>query len=278
MLHIHFGTGRLGLGLIAPFFQTPTSELYLLNRAVSGSNPTGGTALSPSRRNELLRDHPEKRYVVQTPEGRQSVRYDGFSAYEGEDVEGAISSILERSKQKGRGVIVTGSVLKASNYKPVLRALDVICRAAEREPGSVGRIFLVACENTVSAPEVLADDGLAALVTPRVRCHVAPVHALVDRMCVELEEDASSAHPTVRACCEEYGSLKLHLTDETEPLQDVLRGSRVEFTRYVDVEKQIKSWLLNGAHWLIALRAFQEAGGDQDLKLNRYLKASPEHQ
>ena len=46
MLHIHFGAGRLGLGLVAPFFQKPGSELYLLNRATSGSNPTGSAGLS----------------------------------------------------------------------------------------------------------------------------------------------------------------------------------------------------------------------------------------
>lgn len=54
MLHIHFGTGRLGLGLVAPFFQSEGSELYLLNRSSSAKNPTGSTALEPSRRNELL--------------------------------------------------------------------------------------------------------------------------------------------------------------------------------------------------------------------------------
>ena len=53
MLHIHFGTGRLGLGLIAPYLQTVESDLYLLNRAVSASNATGETALSPARRNQI---------------------------------------------------------------------------------------------------------------------------------------------------------------------------------------------------------------------------------
>ena len=44
------------------------------------------------------------------------------------------------------------------------------------------------------------------------------VHALVDRMCVGLEEDNTTAHPTVRVVAEEYGSLKLGLYRETEPL------------------------------------------------------------
>lgn len=60
MMHLHFGTGRLGLGLVAPFFQTPGSQLHLLNRATSGTNATGATALSPERRNRLLQSHPEQ--------------------------------------------------------------------------------------------------------------------------------------------------------------------------------------------------------------------------
>jgi hypothetical protein len=190
-------------------------------------------------------------------------------------VRGIIESILTRSTQKAAGVIVTASVLKASNYRPVAQALGVICKAAGRDPGSVGRAFLVACENTVTAAEVFEEECLADLITPEVRAGVTCVHALVDRMCVELEEDASAEHPTVRACAEEYGSLKLHLTADTESLPEMLRGSRVEFTRYVDIEKQIKSWLLNGGHWLIALRAFHAAGGDHELKLNHFLSASP---
>src|SRR3954471_8496774 len=91
MLHIHFGAGRLGLGLIAPFFQKTGSELYLLNRAVSGTNPTGSTGLSPQRRNELLQDHPERHYFIRKPAGddsdRQVVRYDRFFEHGEDDVE-----------------------------------------------------------------------------------------------------------------------------------------------------------------------------------------------
>lgn len=54
MLHLHFGAGRLGLGLIAPAFRTSGSELHLLNRAVSGDKATGGTSLGSERRNALL--------------------------------------------------------------------------------------------------------------------------------------------------------------------------------------------------------------------------------
>ncbi len=103
MSHIHFGAGRLGLGLVAPVFRGGDSELYLLNRAVSGVKATGDTAVSSARRNAL----------------------------------------------------------------------------------------------------------------------------------------------------------------------------EVEFSRHVDTEKQIKSWLLNGTHWLIALNAFQESRGGRDMKLNEFLIADP---
>ncbi len=91
MLHIHFGPGRLGLGLVAPFFKAEGSELFLLNRANSGKNPTGSTALGPSRRNELLQNNSRKMYVIDTPghsatnevaNPREQVHYDGFFAFE----------------------------------------------------------------------------------------------------------------------------------------------------------------------------------------------------
>jgi mannitol-1-phosphate/altronate dehydrogenase len=281
MLHIHFGTGRLGLGLVAPFFQTPNSELYLLNRAVAASKPTGSTALSPARRNELLRDNPDRCYVVDAPNdpsAREVVRYDEFFAYDDENLNDIIRTILEKSTQKERGVIVTAAVLKTENYASVLQALDLICEAKEQSPDSIGKIALVACENTVSACEVLEHPSMAERVTPRLRCHVTCVHALVDRLCVGLEEDHAGAHPMVRACAEPYGSLKLQLSGDTEGLVDMLQNSRIEFSRYLHTEKQIKSWLLNGSHWLIALRAFHVANGDHSLTLNRFLNASPNNQ
>ncbi len=33
-------------------------------------------------------------------------------------------------------------------------------------------------------------------------------------------------------------------------------------------EKQLKSWLLNGSHWLLALEAFEESHGDKELRLD----------
>ncbi len=67
MLHVHFGAGRLGLGLVAPFFQKPDSELFLLNRAQSSANETGSTELTPERKIQLLKEQPERKYGIQTP-------------------------------------------------------------------------------------------------------------------------------------------------------------------------------------------------------------------
>ena len=281
MLHVHFGAGRLGLGLVAPFFKTPGSELYLLNRAVSGANPTGGTALSPARRNELLRDHPERHYFIQPPSApasaREVVQYDAFRTYEGDDLDDLVRSIARDSRGKGAGVVVTASVLAAPSYGPVIRALNLLSHLKEEGGEPIGPIFLVACENTLSAHEVFKDEELFGQIDPRTREHVTCVHALVDRLCVGLEEDDSSPHPTVRVAAEEYGSLKLEWNPETEPLVGLCRGSRVEFSKHVEAEKQIKSWLVNGSHWLIALSAIRPGEPPSELKLNEHLNESPKH-
>ena len=284
MLHIHFGTGRLGLGLVVPFFQKPGSEVHLLNRAQSKSRDTGSTALDPQRRNELLSNNPEKLYVV-LPAGadgevRETVHYDGFHAYESDTVGEIAREILADSAGKAEGVVVTASVLALENYAPVVEALNVLS-AMKDEGGSVGDIYLVACENTVDAREVFGDASLCGQVSPSTHRHVKCVHALVDRMCVEVAEFPGGTppvnEPTVAVQAEEYGLLKLALEPETEGLKELLRGSRVEFSRHLDVEKEIKGWLLNGSHWLIALSAFHETGGKTDLKLNEWINENEDH-
>jgi mannitol-1-phosphate/altronate dehydrogenase len=274
MLHIHFGCGRLGLGLVAPFFQTSESELYLLNRAVSGLKPTGSTELSSQRRNELLAGNPDKFYVIQelgaSDSGRRIVHYDGFFTYDDDNIASVVQSLAETSKQKQEGLIVTASVLNASNYGPVVQALN--CLADMRDHGQVGPLFLVACENTLNALEVLQDADLSDKISDAPRRHVRCVHALVDRMCVNLEEDQKADHPTVVVRVEAYGMLKLELSEQTDELMKKLAASRIEFSHHVAVEKQIKSWLLNGSHWLIALAAYEASEADRNLKLNKFLR------
>jgi len=159
----------------------------------------------------------------------------------------------------------------------VIQALNTLV-AIKEEGDLIGPIYLVACENTLNAFEVVEHEELSSLLGPNVLRQVVPVHALVDRLCVGLEEDQSTSVPTVLVRAEEYGSLKLGLTPETEPLVSICQGNKVKFSRHVDVEKQVKSWLVNGTHCLLALTAFKESGEvNHDLKLNEFLQSSPEH-
>jgi hypothetical protein len=77
---------------------------------------------------------------------------------------------------------------------------------------------------------------------------------------------------------EEYGAVKLELRPETEELAELCRDSRIEWSRHVEVEKQIKSWQLNGAHWLIALHALDTHDNIKtDFKLKEFFESSPEN-
>ncbi len=278
MLHLHFGAGRLGLGLIAPAFQRDGSELYLLNRAVSGVKATGDTALTSERRNLLLAAKHPGRYVIEKPGGsaadRKTVTYDGFVTYDDANLAPQIEELLRGSRGAEAGVIVTASILALENYPPVLETLNLL--AAKRARGeSIGQIYFIACENTLSAPAIFRDDAVRALLSAETLEHVTCVHALVDRMCVGLEEVATEDGPAVLVRAEDYGLVKLELAPGSEGLAELCAGCDVEFSRHVDTEKQIKSWLLNGTHWLIALDAFEKSRGDQAMKLNEYLLADP---
>lgn len=285
MLHVHFGAGRLGLGLVAPFLQKPGSELVFLNREQSSKNATGGTGLTAERKTKLLREQPQRRYGIQTPGEppgvRELVSYTSFETYNSENLEQVISKVIAQSSAKAQGVVVTASVLKIENYSPVVQALNQIC-SAKANGEDTGEVFLVACENTVSAHEVFESDRFRHLLMPGTYKFSRPVHALVDRMCVGLEEypgdGKSILNPTVLVRAEEYGSFKLEMTPGAEALQNLCEGAKVEFSRHLDIEKKIKGWLLNGTHWLIALTAFQASEGNRDLKLNEYLAEHPEAQ
>jgi hypothetical protein len=280
MLHIHFGTGRLGLGLIAPAFKRPESELYLLNRAVSGPKATGTPSLGPDRRNELLRTSASKRYFIEKPGGssadRISVSYDEFITFDEQTIGQRIAEIADRSRCAREGVIISASILALENYTPVIEALNLLARRRAKGE-AIGKIYFVACENTLSAPAVFQDPMMLPLICNEASEHVTCVHALFDRMCVGLEEVATEEGAAVLVRAEEYGSVKLQLGSDTEELVELCRGTSVEFSRHVDTEKQIKSWLLNGTHWLIALEAFEETNGDQAMKLNEFLMSDPRH-
>jgi hypothetical protein len=206
----------------------------------------------------------------------RQVRYDRFETYDEDTVEATIASILAASSGAAKGVVVTASLVQAANYAAVIQTLNYL--SSERLAGAqVGRIFFVACENILSAEEVLSDAAFSNLVSPETRAEVTCVRALVDRLCVGIEETKTEHGPIVVARAEMYGSLKLELSDETEVLRDLCKGSRVEFSRHVDVERKIKTWLLNGSHWLLALAALEASHGRQELNLNQYLTASAEN-
>ncbi|HEX8415654.1 MAG TPA: hypothetical protein VF637_17505 [Sphingomicrobium sp.] len=278
MLHIHFGAGRLGLGLIAPAFKKAGSELFLVNRSQTGAKATGTTALSARRRNVLMGARAQHSYFIQKPGGsaadRIAVDYDGFDLYDDDTIHATIHTILGRSHRSAEGVVVTASVIAQENYPPVITALNELAR--RRTAGeAVGRIWFIACENTLSAPAMLMDDCVRSMLIQDALEHVTPVHALVDRMCVGLEEVMTDAGPAVLVRAEEFGSVKLQLDEASADLVALCEGSDVEFSRHVDTEKQIKSWLLNGTHWVIALQAFEASRGDQSMKLNEFLLSDP---
>ena len=124
MLHIHFGAGRLGLGLVAPFFRKPGSELYLLNRAVSGNNATGAHGPEPGPAQRAAPGPPRAPLLhpgavrPRTPSARRS-RYDGFFAFEPGRRRG--DHPLDRPATppaKRAGVVVTASILDARELRP----------------------------------------------------------------------------------------------------------------------------------------------------------------
>ena len=142
MLHLHFGAGRLGLGLAAPFFKKEQSDLFLFNRLNSSPNPTGDAGLAPARKTQLLKNHPNHMYVIQTP-GREKVLekigYTSFNSYDERTIEQTIASVAEGSAVSQKGVVVTASIVDPSNYTSVITALNLLSQM-RADGANTGRI------------------------------------------------------------------------------------------------------------------------------------------
>ena len=134
------------------------------------------TGLSPARRNELLRDHPERHYFIQKPAGsdsdRQVVRYDRFFPFEQGEVAEIVRSIARESSGKEAGVVVTASILDAASYGPVVEALNALSRMKEEgDDRSAGSTWSPA-RTPLTAHEVFEDERLRRPDRPEAREHV----------------------------------------------------------------------------------------------------------
>lgn len=320
MLHIHFGCGRLGLGLIAPYMRTADSELVLFNRSPSDSPsaqagwlvdrpsqafdspPAEGDLVTPTDavgRNALLADGANRGdgeppyYLIShsnghDQRGRSRVRYNRFFTY-GDDIDTLIHNVLEQSCQKHKGVIVSSALMQVQHYAGVVRALNVLRGANEMsgpaahndatqvQEKRIGRLYFVACENMFDTADVLADEAFADMLgTPGQR----PIHcvtALVDRICSRMDRCMEDGRERLLVSTESYGKLTLHEESGQTALAEMLAGSKVTFSKHLQTEREIKVWLLNGSHLLIALTAFRETNGDMDLKLNEFIADSTMH-
>ncbi|MGI4856649.1 MAG: hypothetical protein ACRYHA_06955 [Janthinobacterium lividum] len=309
------------MGLIAPYMRTADSELVLFNRGAPGS-PSAKAAWpvdTPSQtfdspltepdpvmpaatavRNALLADGASRAdgeapyYLVAHSDGhdqrvRHRVRYNRFFTY-GDDIDTLIGKVLEQSRQKHKGVIVSGALMQVRHYAGVVRALNVLRGANETsDPAAhdddatqvpekrIGRLYFVACENMFSAADVLADKAFAEMLgTPGQR----PIHcvtALVDRICSRMDRCMANGRERLLVTTESYGKLTLHEHGDQTTLAEMLAGSKVTFSKHLETEREIKGWLLNGSHLLIALTAFRETKGDMDLKLNEFIADSTMH-
>jgi hypothetical protein len=287
MLHLHFGCGKLGLGLVAPYLKTAESELFLLNRSApstvvmqAGDQSAYAQAhtLNSTKRNSLLQAGGGGFWVSNgSATARTYVAYNGFSSYHDDDIVSVINRIVQCSQRSADGVIITASLVYIEHYAPIVLALQTLCKARDHDPDRIGEIYFIACENMFNANDVLAHPAYHALLSKTHERTICCVDAIVDRICSRLDIFVEEGQEHLFVCTEPYGKLTLELPKARPAFAASLSGSRVTFSQHLAAERDVKGWLLNGSHWLIALTAFRETNGNPDVKLNTFITESIMH-
>lgn len=270
MQHVHFGAGRLGLGLAVALSSKAGIYPTVFNRTTASQAIRQGDLISPARRNELLAERP--RYLLQSlasstlsasPKFLQTVELKSFVTYE--DTRGPTPTHLKHFMED-EPYLVTCSVGNESGYAfpshTVAKAL-----AKRKEAGINHPIFLMTYENNIRV------DFFASLIRERLihsksrkffdSLPLHPVDSIADRICVGLSQAGTGdpKHTRLTVMCEPYHHVfvdakafrNTDLETALMPVKDC-----VEATRYLDLETMKKLWLLNGTHGLVALMAIYD--------------------
>lgn len=250
MRHIHFGAGHFGLGFVVWLFWKAKIPTILLNRVSKEVETAPPDSVSKSRRNELL---ARKKYAVSyetTDNGAElfdSVTFENFIEYEPTDLRLAS---LNKYFLQNEPLCVTFSFGQVDAYSaPVAQIRSAM--QGRLELGIKAPVYLMALENRFSTDSIYShyfahDDGEFRTLVPLNVC--------VDRICSMLNEYGTQS-ALLEVATERYASIIIENKAGVDELKNALRNVTdvVQFSDWIEVERNKKRWIVNGSHALIAL-------------------------
>lgn len=201
MKHLHFGAGRLGLGLVATMAHEAGLTTIIYNRETTASKAKSGDEISPKRRNELLSQKP--RFVSSTLDpikpNATKISFKEFRTYNSESSPDEFAQPLSTNEPW----LVTASLIAPEAYD-FPAAVVAEAAKARMEMGIAAPIYLMAFEN-----EFKTDLFEAKVKEATERNHpeidqaalpVVGVNIMADRICTSLDEVPLRGGVAARVC------------------------------------------------------------------------------
>jgi hypothetical protein len=252
MRHIHFGAGHFGLGFGSWLFWKAGIHTVLVNRSSRDERVDPPDTVSKRRRNELL---GRRKYAVSDAalfdknNGAELIDYVSISDFLEYNENDYNSPILNSHFEYDAPLCITFSLSRLDNYRIPLAFVRQ--GLAARNAKNVNHpVYIMAFENSISAA-----DTMTRLSTPNepssLLDSVIPLEVCVDRVCTMIDENDG----ILEVETERHARLVIQNAPRTDALKEAFAHipNIVQFSDYIDIEKNKKRWILNGSHALIAI-------------------------
>lgn len=274
MVQIHFGAGRLGLGLLGPLANQSKFPFVILNREASDTFAREGDRISPSQKNALLLNASGSfsHYALQsmnmneTKRGISLVPFAGFQLYNDENVQ-ELGQTYADDVAELPFVFITATLTNVEFYMSVFNFLiGLVDRLNSLR--STCRVYLMCCENDFNTDKVW--DFFSSLISPAGRRRITPVRSVVDRICTSLTEEQG----ILCVLCEEFGRVTIEDRNLEKDFRDKLADNPlVRMTHHFEAERDLKIFVVNGSHLAIALQSYAK----RPWQINEFISFSNEN-
>lgn len=245
-VHFHFGVGKIGLGLVAPFFATHSPLPFIPLAREASTNDYYGKLNAENRYRLRYYDTGEQR----------DVPLRSVERYRPEEPE----SIYEVVERHGIPSVVSCSV-GVDQVEPLFPIIDALLRMKDN-PYRKRPLLFLPFENSKRA----ASDLYQHLRSKDEPLHsmAIPMDMVIDKVCAEVESEGGLC-TVIAESFEEFFLSQIDWDTPPRGLKQRLAalglGSQYLERPQFEFQRQKKTWVINGLHYCIALSVYELALG-----------------
>jgi len=243
--HVHFGAGKLGLGLVGWISNHLNLQLYIANR----SNPATGIL---SARNRLIAEQ----FGYDIAYGPTVVEAIRVVAVLNLDNVGDRQELVSLIASPETQLLTTSMVEAHPSVMSIIREGLLQRARAAAQP-----LYILACENELKSEDLLAhiESGLTEKDANAIRNAGTFIPCVVDRVCVGV----SALRGRTIVAAAQFGRLSLppnadRAFFEGRLSQAARDANAIAIEHDIEFAEIKKKWLFNGPHLIIAINAYYD--------------------